>query len=232
LFPKQLIHGDLHYDNVLVENGKVTGLLDFEVCAHDWRAMELAVCLSKVRSPSCTPCSPLRPMPLPHPHHHVTRHPSTQPCLSVARTPFAHTPHCRSLAFLPCQYAGEKEALQYFDTFTTGFAKHGILTEVRLPYTTGDRHRLQAPALTHPPALHPPTSPLPACLLQAEIEVIPELINLRVLSNVVYFVGRAIAKEDGLDALTTRAATYNTRVKWIRDNSATIVDCIKRKMVK
>jgi hypothetical protein len=58
------------------------------------------------------------------------------------------------------------------------------------------------------------------------------LINLRVLSNVVYFVGRAIAKEDGLDALTTRAATYNTRVKWIRDNSATIVDCIKRKMVK
>ena len=47
----QLIHGDLHYDNVLVENGKVTGLLDFEFCAHDWRAMELAVCLSKVRSP-------------------------------------------------------------------------------------------------------------------------------------------------------------------------------------
>jgi Ser/Thr protein kinase RdoA (MazF antagonist) len=41
----------LHYDNVLVENGKVTGLLDFEFCAHDWRAMELAVCLSKVRSP-------------------------------------------------------------------------------------------------------------------------------------------------------------------------------------
>jgi len=33
--------------------------------------------------------------------------------------------------------------LQYFDTFTTGFAKHGILTEVRLPYTTGtaSRHR-------------------------------------------------------------------------------------------
>ena len=43
LFPKQLIHGDLHYDNVLVEADKVSGLLDFEFCAYDWRAMELAV---------------------------------------------------------------------------------------------------------------------------------------------------------------------------------------------
>ena len=51
LITPQLIHGDLHYDNVLVENGKVTGLLDFEFCASDWRAMELAVCLSKVRAP-------------------------------------------------------------------------------------------------------------------------------------------------------------------------------------
>jgi Ser/Thr protein kinase RdoA (MazF antagonist) len=34
---RQLIHGDLHYDNVLCENGKVTGLLDFEFCAYDWR---------------------------------------------------------------------------------------------------------------------------------------------------------------------------------------------------
>ena len=45
--PKQLCHADLHYDNVLVENDKVTGLLDFEFVAHEWRAMELAVCLSK-----------------------------------------------------------------------------------------------------------------------------------------------------------------------------------------
>lgn len=47
--PEQLIHGDLHYDNVLIntEDGTVTGLLDFEYCGFDWRAMELAVCLSK-----------------------------------------------------------------------------------------------------------------------------------------------------------------------------------------
>ena len=109
---------------------------------------------------------------------------------------YVHFPH-RSLSHLSnClhpRYAGEKEALQYFDTFVTGFAKHGRLTE-------------------------------------AEIAVIPDLINLRVLSNVVYFVGRSIAKEDGIESLTTRAATYNTRVKWIRDNSQTIINCIRSKM--
>ena len=45
--PSQLIHGDLHYDNVLVNDGKVSGLLDFEFAMYDWRAMELAICLSK-----------------------------------------------------------------------------------------------------------------------------------------------------------------------------------------
>lgn len=30
--PMQLIHGDLHYDNVMVLGDKVSGLLDFEVC--------------------------------------------------------------------------------------------------------------------------------------------------------------------------------------------------------
>jgi Ser/Thr protein kinase RdoA (MazF antagonist) len=29
--PQQIIHGDLHYDNVLVEGDTVSGLLDFEV---------------------------------------------------------------------------------------------------------------------------------------------------------------------------------------------------------
>lgn len=37
--PVQLIHGDLHYDNILAfpEQNKVTGLLDFEFSAFDWR---------------------------------------------------------------------------------------------------------------------------------------------------------------------------------------------------
>ena len=31
----------------MVKNDKVTALLDFEFCAEDWRAMEVAICLSK-----------------------------------------------------------------------------------------------------------------------------------------------------------------------------------------
>lgn len=38
-------------------------------------------------------------------------------------------------------------------------------------------------------------------------------VNLRILSNVVYFVGRALAGEDSLDSLITRADTYATRVR-------------------
>lgn len=47
---QQLIHGDLHYDNVLVshlECPEVSGVLDFEFVSMDWRVMELAICLSK-----------------------------------------------------------------------------------------------------------------------------------------------------------------------------------------
>ena len=47
-----MIHGDMHYDNVLVYEEKVSGLLDFEFCAWDFRAMELAICLSKYASES------------------------------------------------------------------------------------------------------------------------------------------------------------------------------------
>jgi homoserine kinase type II len=59
--PTQLIHGDLHYDNILCSStnhdgescaGRVTGVLDFEFCAMDWRPMELAICLSKYISES------------------------------------------------------------------------------------------------------------------------------------------------------------------------------------
>ena len=46
--PAQLINADLHTDNVLVdEGGRVTGVLDFEFAAVDWRVMELVVGVSK-----------------------------------------------------------------------------------------------------------------------------------------------------------------------------------------
>lgn len=138
-FPQQLIHGDLHYDNVLCASDSVTGLLDFEFCALDWRAMELAICLSK--------------------------------------------------------YAGEKLAMVYFEDFVSGFAEHGRLT-------------------------------------RNEIEAIPSLIILRILSNVVYFVGRAVAKEDSITSLTSRADSYANRIKWILTNEKAIVNMIMSKMAE
>ena len=141
--PFCLIHGDLHYDNVLVKDGRVTGLLDFEFASNDWRGMELAICLSK--------------------------------------------------------YAGEKDAagnsvaMPFFEEFIDGFAVAGELTD-------------------------------------PEIEAIPDLINLRILSNVVYFVGRAIAGEDDISSLTTRIANYCGRVQWIKKNGEAIRQSLRKKM--
>lgn len=39
--PQQQIHADCHTSNILVHDGVVTGLLDFEFSAPDWTAMEL-----------------------------------------------------------------------------------------------------------------------------------------------------------------------------------------------
>eukprot|EP00557_Chaetoceros_sp_GSL56_P009736 CAMPEP_0176478626 /NCGR_PEP_ID=MMETSP0200_2-20121128/1285_1 /TAXON_ID=947934 /ORGANISM="Chaetoceros sp., Strain GSL56" /LENGTH=401 /DNA_ID=CAMNT_0017874573 /DNA_START=203 /DNA_END=1408 /DNA_ORIENTATION=- len=138
--PTQLIHGDLHYDNVLVnkEEEKVTGLLDFEFCSFDWRALEMAISLSK--------------------------------------------------------YAGEEpDAMPYFDDFIDGYSETGELT-------------------------------------LDEARAIPDLINLRILSNVVYFCGRAVAGEDDISSLTTRIENYEKRVNWIKEHGDEIVARIIDKM--
>jgi homoserine kinase type II len=130
--PIQLIHGDLHYDNILADlsNNQVTGILDFEFVAYDWKAMELAICLSK--------------------------------------------------------YAGEEDPFTYFFPFIEGYLSNSSLT-------------------------------------QEEIKVIPDLIILRILSNVVYFVGRIIAKEDDMITLTKRLRNYLNRIQWIKASRDRIV---------
>ena len=136
--PTQLIHGDLHYDNVLVQDGKVTALLDFEFAAFDWRALEIAIGLSK--------------------------------------------------------YAGEEpDAMPYFQDYITGYATTGILTK-------------------------------------EEAQAVPDLINLRILSNIVYFVGRHIAGEDDISSITTRIENYARRVDWVNNNKDIIVNLIIEKM--
>ena len=138
-FPQHIIHGDLHYDNVLTDKdtGEVTGLLDFEFCTIDWRAMEVAVCLSK--------------------------------------------------------YVGEDDPYPLVESFIDGFCEYGTLTEQE-------------------------------CL------AIPDLINLRVLSNCVYFVGRAISGQDNISSLTSRADMYAQRVLWVNENKNRISECIVRRM--
>jgi len=136
-YPIQLVHGDLHYDNVLVNGDKVSGLLDFEFAAEDWRAMEIAVCLSK--------------------------------------------------------YAADDEPFKLMDSFLDGFAEKGVLT-------------------------------------RAEVEGIPDMINLRIMSNVLYFIGRSIAKEDTLEALTSRADMYVERIEWVNANAQKISESLCKKM--
>jgi len=65
-----------------------------------------------------------------------------------------------------------------------------------------------------------------AVLNEAECAALPDLINLRVLHNCVYFVGRAITGEDTIDALTTRANMYAERIVWVREHESEIVKTI------
>ncbi len=44
---ESVINADLHFDNVLCVGDEVSGLLDFEFAARDWRVMEMVVGLSK-----------------------------------------------------------------------------------------------------------------------------------------------------------------------------------------
>ena len=64
-------------------------------------------------------------------------------------------------------------------------------------------------------------------LTAVEADVLPDLITLRIISNVVYFVGRAIAGEDKIDTLTNKVETYYNRIDWINKNKVVIVDMLK-----
>ena len=66
-------------------------------------------------------------------------------------------------------------------------------------------------------------------LTAEEMLVIPSLIILRILSNVIYFVGRAIAEEGSLKTLTDRIVTYCKRITWLKANSFPIISLIQSK---
>lgn len=140
LIPKQLIHGDLHYDNILCDENGVTGVLDFEFVSNDLRPMELAICLSK--------------------------------------------------------YASEEDAIGYFKVFIKGYATSKCKFS------------------------------------DAEINSVPDLIKLRILNNVVYFVSRVYANEDTTLSLISRAKPYRIRLTWITENSDRIIELIREEFQK
>ena len=63
-------------------------------------------------------------------------------------------------------------------------------------------------------------------LTAREIELVPDLVVLRVLSNVVYFAGRAAAGEDSIAPLTGRAAVYAKRCRWLLEQRAWLVGAL------
>jgi homoserine kinase type II len=67
-------------------------------------------------------------------------------------------------------------------------------------------------------------------LTDAELEALPDLINLRMFSNVIYFTGRAVSGEDDLKSLTSRAGSYSKRVRWINANRSALVGAAKEFM--
>ena len=124
--PTQLINADLHTDNVLIRDGMVSGVLDFEFCAVDWRVMELVVGVSKY-------CGAGNPKPL-------------------------------------------------LEEYVAGYKEGG------------------------------------GALTAEEAALAPQLVQLRILNNVVYFAGRALNGEDSIEPLRGRAGVYAQRCQWLDKN--------------
>lgn len=137
--PEQQIHADLHFDNVLVADGAVSAVLDFEFSAFDWRVMELAVGLSK--------------------------------------------------------YVGQKDIEPVFVEWVDGYKAGGGL------------------------------------LTADEATATPDLIIVRILSNVIYFAGRALAGEDTWECLTGRVGLYANRIRWIRERQGWMIKVLSERLV-
>lgn len=66
-----------------------------------------------------------------------------------------------------------------------------------------------------------------ANLTDEVIEAVSTIVDLRILSNNAYFVGRKIAGEDDVSCITTRLENYMTCVEWVYKNTESIVKKIE-----
>lgn len=54
---------------------------------------------------------------------------------------------------------------------------------------------------------------------------------LLLLPSLLLSPSRALAGEDGIESLTSRAGSYAKRVRWVNDNREAIVAAVKEKML-
>ena len=69
-------------------------------------------------------------------------------------------------------------------------------------------------------------------LCPAERALVPDLIVVRILSNVIYFAGRAWAGEDSIEPLTSRAEMYAERIRWCAETRDWIVALLDEKLAE
>jgi len=128
--PQQNFHGDLWIGNCLIKDDKITAILDFEFASIDWRALEVAICVSR--------------------------------------------------------YPSSADPWTGFVNYLSGFKGNCWLNE-------------------------------------EEVKAIPSLMKLRILTNIIHFIGRWLEGLDSVDDLKNRFRTYFKRISWINENSHAIV---------
>ena len=85
-----------------------------------------------------------------------------------------------------------------------------------------------------PPPRPPPPSDIAGYasaggrLTAREVEHVPDLVITRILNNVVYFVGRAIAGEDTIEPIRGRAAIYAKRCRFLTEHKPAIIEALRK----
>ena len=65
-----------------------------------------------------------------------------------------------------------------------------------------------------------------------EIQAIPFLLKLRMLTNVIHFVGRYLGKLDNEKQFVDKLCSYYNRVGWANENSSKIVELFKTRLLR
>ncbi|KAJ9510591.1 hypothetical protein QJQ45_027463 [Haematococcus lacustris] len=190
--PMSMIHGDLHYDNVMV-----VGDQQHKPEEQQHGSSSTAAARQQQHGSSSIAAAARQQH---KPEEEFLPGPArVRVCMAAQVSGLLDFEFClydwraMELAVALSKYVGEDQPLPLCEEFITGFVEHGELTD-------------------------------------AEIDIIPDLINLRIFSNVVYFIGRAVSKEDSIDSLTSRAGTYAKRVRWVNANAAALSAQIRNKM--